>query len=181
MDFTHLTDEEVNYELALRHVVNLGPTTHRGKVLRLKALIQEESLRDSKPTSSDHVMSTQSNLEQCESQVHQLHIGAEAAIRTADSVTLNQIRTRLYHYCDRLLLIRPPNELRETHAMLSVHVDVLLDKVNGTSVVNGVPRSESVVSQATSTGAIRRNNGGEEGAVGGETDATGRRFHPSNH
>ncbi|XP_062698108.1 uncharacterized protein LOC134284019 [Aedes albopictus] len=172
MDFTHLTDEEVNYELALRHVVNLGPTTHRGKVLRLKALIQEESLRDSKPTSSDHVMSTQSNLEQCESQVHQLHIGAEAAIRTADSVALNQIRTRLYHYRDRLLLIRPPNELRETHAMLSVHVDVLLNKVNGTSVVNGVPRSESVVSQATSTGAIRRNNGGEEGAVGGETDAT---------
>ncbi|XP_062705951.1 uncharacterized protein LOC115265651 [Aedes albopictus] len=169
MDYTQLTDEEVTYELALRHVVNLGPTTHRGKVLRLKALMQEESLRDSKPTSSEHVMSSQSNLEQCESQVHQLHISAEAAIRTANSAALSQIRTRLYHYRDRLQLIQPPTELRETHAMLSVHVNVLLDKVNGTSVVNGVPRSESVVSQATSTGAIRRNNSGDEGAVGGET------------
>ncbi|XP_062711169.1 uncharacterized protein LOC115265398 [Aedes albopictus] len=169
MDFTHLTDEEVTYELALRHVVNLGPTTHRGKVLRLKALVQEESLKDNKPTSSEHVMSPQSNLELCEAQVHQLHISCEAAIRTADSVTLNQIRTRLHHYRDRLQLIRPPSESRDTHAMLTVHVDVLLNKLNGTSVVNSVPRSESVVAQATSTGAIRRYNGGDEGAVGGET------------
>lgn len=170
MDYTHLTDEEVTYELALRHVVNLGPTTHRGKVLRLKALIHEEASRNNQPTSSDHVMSSHSNIEHCEAQIHQLKISTDSAIRTADSATLNQIRSRLTHYRDRLRLIRPSVELRDTHGMLTMHVDVLLNRVNGTSVVNSVQRGEDPVNQPT--GAVRRRNSEVEGAVGGTVDAT---------
>nr|XP_029720641.1 uncharacterized protein LOC115262396 [Aedes albopictus] len=172
MDYTHLTDDEVTYELALRHVVNLGPTTHRGKVLRLKALIQEEALRDNQPTSSAHVMSPQSNIEHCETQIQQLHISTEAAIRTADRAAISQSRTRLTHYRDRLRLIHPPVELRDLHGMLTMHVTVLLNKVNGTSVVSCVQRGENEVNHTSSTGAIRRSNNAEEGAVGGTADAT---------
>ncbi|XP_062706813.1 uncharacterized protein LOC109421856 [Aedes albopictus] len=172
MDYTHLTDEEVTYELALRHVVNLGPTTHRGKVLRLKALMQEEALRDNQPTSSAHVMSPQSNIEHCETQIQQLHISTEAAIRTADRAAISQSRTRLTHYRDRLRLIHPPVELRDLHGMLTMHVTVLLNKVNGTSVVSCVQRGDNEVNHTSSTGAIRRSNNEEEGAVGGTADAT---------
>ncbi|XP_062534186.1 uncharacterized protein LOC134203324 [Armigeres subalbatus] len=172
MDYTHLTDEEVTYELALRHVVNLGPTTHRGKILRLKALVQEETLRDSKPTSSDHVMSPQSNIEHCESHINKLHISAESALHTADSEAICQIRSRLLHYRDRLLLIRPPVELHETHAMLTMQISVLLNKVNGKSVVHGASISDSAVNQLQSTGAVRRCNAEEEGAFGDAADAT---------
>nr|XP_029725294.1 uncharacterized protein LOC115265170 [Aedes albopictus] len=172
MDYTHLTDEEVTYELALRHVVNLGPTTHRGKVLRLKALMQEEALRDNQPTSSAHVMSPQSNIEICETQIQQLHISTEAAIRTADRAAISQSRTRLTHYRDRLRLIHPPVELRDLHGMLTMHVTVLLNKVNGTSVVSCVQRGGNEVNHTSSTGAIRRSNNEEEGAVGGTADAT---------
>ncbi|XP_058815288.1 uncharacterized protein LOC131678887 [Topomyia yanbarensis] len=171
MDYTLLTDEEVTYELALRHVVNLGPTTHRGKVIRLKAVIQEESLRDFKPTSSDHVMSPQSNIELCESQVQQLHLSTESAIHTADSAALNQIITRLNHYRDRLRLIRCTGELRDTHALLTMHVEVLLRKVKKSSVVNDV-QDENTVNQSRPTGAIRRTISEVDEAVGGKEDST---------
>lgn len=170
MDYTHLNDEEMGYELALRHVVNLGPTTHRGKVIRLKALLQEESLRGNRPVSSEHVMSAQANIEICQLQAEQLHLLTETAVNSGDINGLNNLRSRLSHYQNRLRLINPPVELKDTHTLVTMHVNVLFNKV--VSVlrysVNGVQEEEEAANQQqNSTGAIRRTGVREQGASGG--------------
>lgn len=174
MDYTHLTNEEINYELAVRHEANSGATAPRGKVLRLKALTNEEISRDSMPSSSEHVMSPDANIEICQSQIERLHINTDSAICAADYVALNEIRSRDTHYRNRLHLINPTAELQETHAMLTLHVNVFVSKTESVlSAVNRVQRSDSTVNQSyTQLEPTIRNNDSEEGAAGGSSSST---------
>ncbi|XP_058834657.1 uncharacterized protein LOC131691918 [Topomyia yanbarensis] len=169
MDYTHLTNEEIDYELALRHVVNLGRTSHRGKVIRLKALTQQESLSDIMPTSSEHVMSAQANIEVCQAQLDTLHIQVDAAIRSVNTADMYELRSRLVHYQNRLRLINPPVELSDILAGLMVHVNDLLKNVMGVlpNIVHSEQREEDAEQPPIGTGAVRRTPRSEEGAVGG--------------
>ncbi|XP_058465380.1 uncharacterized protein LOC131438957 [Malaya genurostris] len=167
MDHSHLTSEEVDYELALRHVLNLSRTTHRGKVIRLKALIEQESLSDMKPTSSEHVMSALDNINVCQTQLDQLHLQTEAAILAVNTADMYELRSRIIHYQNRLRLINPPVELNDTYTLLVFNVEDLYKKVCDALSVNSDQNDSAKHSLPKSTGTRRKSTSPEDGAAGG--------------
>lgn len=136
MDFNHLTEEEISYELALRHIVNVSSMTHRNKVLKLKALTQEEALRDVIHTSSDRAIDPTDNIENCSQGIQQLQSLVALAQKSGNSHDLSIISSRLTHYKNRLAIIAPPEHLVQTLQSLCQIVETLFVNVN--SVVNRI-------------------------------------------
>ncbi|XP_062553274.1 uncharacterized protein LOC134218349 [Armigeres subalbatus] len=131
MDLTHLSNEEIDYELALRFVVNLGPCTHRNKVLKLKDLMaQEGQLQEPACHSSQHVMSSTSNLEICQLRIGELRKRVDEAVQIKDTFAIAQLRSRLIHYKTRLEIIQPLAAFVSIKDTLCSLVKVLLDEVD---------------------------------------------------
>ena len=161
MEYAHLTDEEINYELTLRHVVNFGPATHRNKVLKLKTLVQEDQIRDTHYTNSEHVMSPTVNLEQCQARLSELQKQLASALSSGNLDQVSQTKSRLFHYRDRLAILHPPGFLTEAHLSLSSAVNKMLREAN--SAVNPVRRDEPSEggSQINRSGSTQRNASAE--------------------
>ena len=159
MDFSHLTNEEVNYELALRHVRNLAQTTHRAKVLKLKALAQEDVIRETIHASSDHVMSPEDNIDTCQQQLEELRELVHNALVSQNKDVLSQSRSRLIHYRSRLAILKPPPALRDTKLILERTVNALLGDVGGAFP----DRDQSVHSVREDTATSHRNDSAGEG------------------
>lgn len=110
MDFDplHLSEEELNYELALRHIVGLGQTTRRVKCMRLKAALQEEMARGNAHTDLAPVMDDSTNIETCQSRIRLLLPQIDHAMKKQDLGFLEHVKSRLRHYRNRLVRINPP-------------------------------------------------------------------------
>lgn len=65
MDPASLTEEEICYELTLRHVNNLGALPRRARAVRLRALMQEDESKGTFYDNSSHVMEVRNNISQC--------------------------------------------------------------------------------------------------------------------
>lgn len=155
MDLTHLSDEEIDYELALRFVVNLGPLTHRNKVLKLKDLItKEDALQNTIYHSSEHVMSSTTNIETCQKRIGELKQLVDEAIQMKDAFATAQLRSRLLHYSHRLDAINPLAPFASTKETLCSLVKVLIDEVDSALSRFGQrgDRSETVVTNLLPSG-----------------------------
>lgn len=134
MNFTHLTSEEIAYELALRHVVNLSSMTHRNKVMRLKDLVDEDNAKNTVYNSSEHVMDPSVNIDVCVEGIKQLQIVIERAHKLDNSHDLTQAHSRLIHYQNRLAIINPPENSVETLNSLRQIVNTLFASVSDVAV-----------------------------------------------
>ena len=159
IDFIHLTDEEIAYELALRHVTNLAPTTKRARVTKLKALVQEDILRDTVYVNSEYVMQPELNMETCQSAIRELRKFVDLAIQNDNQEQIKVVRSRLLHYRHRLHIIPSVVPLEETRNVLIELVETLIAEIN--SVVNKVQSdsgniSGGTIDQSSAAGATRR-------------------------
>lgn len=156
MDPASLSEEEICYELALRHVNNLGALPRRARAVRLRALMQEDEIRGMIYDSSSHVMDAGDNISQCQTRVRELIPEVEAALNRGDLPAVRLVRSRLIHYRDRLAIIDPPEVFVDTHATLSLLVQFSLEDVDdalGRTKKSVRPvNSESV--NRSSTGAV---------------------------
>ncbi|XP_055599075.1 uncharacterized protein LOC129748459 [Uranotaenia lowii] len=141
IELFHLSDEEIAYELALRHVTNLAPSTRRAKVVKLKALVQEDILRETNYVSSEYAMSPESNVEACQMAIQELKNFVDLAIQNGNSEQMACARSRLLHYRQRLSIIPPVSSVKEARKILSDLVEMLISEIN--SAVNKVVRSDS--------------------------------------
>lgn len=80
MDPLYLSEEELNYELALRNITQLGSVTRRIKGVKLRSLIQQEFTKSIKHTSSDHALAAEVNIHRCEQQIKLLIPMIETAL-----------------------------------------------------------------------------------------------------
>ncbi|XP_062707423.1 uncharacterized protein LOC134287993 [Aedes albopictus] len=173
MDLTHLSNEEIDYELALRFVVNLGPSTHRNKVLKLKELMSQED--ETSMHNSEHVMSSSTNLETCQNKISELRKLVDEAILIKDTFVISQLRSRLLHYDARLKIIQPLAPFVSTKETLCALVKVLLGEVNSALVRIGKrsDRSDSAVTNLTPFGgAIEEREDLQRHLASKQTEAT---------
>lgn len=139
IDPLHLSEEELNFELALRHITGLGLTTRRNKCIKLRdAMAEDATLGRSYPT-SDHVMDDVTNIEFCQSRIKHLLPSLEMAKKKKDVGFLVNTVSRLTHYSNRLSRIEnPPAHLREGWAtlkeLISSTLEEVLDVLNPNSV-----------------------------------------------
>lgn len=150
MDFSHLTSEEIAYELALRYVVNLSSMTHRNKVMRLNALVDEENSKKTVYINSEHVMDPSVNIDVCVEGIKQLQTMIELANKSANLHDLSVAYSRLVHYKNRLAIVKPPESSIETLNSLRQIVNTLLASVSSVVVS---PVNQLVTSDK---GAIRK-------------------------
>ncbi|XP_058465806.1 uncharacterized protein LOC131439148 [Malaya genurostris] len=157
MDPSSLTEEEIWYELALRHVNNLGVLPRRARSVRLRALMQEDEIKGTIYNSSAHVMDAADNISQCQIRVRELMPEMQSALKRGDLPSVRIILSRLTHYRERLAIVEPPENLKETHATLSLLVQFSLediDDVLGNSQKNGEQAVNSDGARKDNTGAI---------------------------
>ncbi|XP_062713646.1 uncharacterized protein LOC134290505 [Aedes albopictus] len=162
MDLTHLSNEEIDYELAIRFVVNLGPSTHRNKVLKLKELMaQEGGIQDRVYESSEHVMCSSSNIETCQVRIGKLKTLVDEAIQIKDPFAISQLRSRLIHYDHRLASIKPLAPFVSTKQTLCSLVKVLMDDVDNALAQIGKrgDKSDSAVTNLNPHGEARESEG----------------------
>lgn len=163
MDLTHLSNEEIDYELALRFVVNLGPSTHRNKVLKLRELMtQDEGNQDNVYRSSEHVMPSISNIETCQVRISELKTLIDEAIQIKDPFAITQLRSRLLHYEHRLESIQPLPPFASTKQTLCSLVKVLKNEVENALAQIG-KRSDRSDSAVTNINPSSGSNG-EQGS-----------------
>ncbi|XP_055548885.1 uncharacterized protein LOC129732235 [Wyeomyia smithii] len=130
MDYTQLTDEEITYELALRHMVNLGPMTHRLKVQRLNNAVQDDLAKNSSRSESTHIMSPTVNFEVCQLAVATIQNEIQHAINNHDIHALTVLLSRLTHYKNRLAIVKPPGLFSEAVKSTRLLVNELHSEVN---------------------------------------------------
>ncbi|XP_062535431.1 uncharacterized protein LOC134204672 [Armigeres subalbatus] len=168
MDPASLTEEEIGYELALRHVTNLGSLPRRARAVRLRALMQEDEIKNTIYDTSSHVMEAVDNISQCQSEVSKIVSELDGAFKRGDLPAVRVIRSRLIHYRDRLAIVEPPANHSETHATLSLLVQFSLEdtddalgrtkkqvrtKVNSDSAKNTGAVPKGTMQTSTSPGA----------------------------
>lgn len=169
MEFTHLTDEEIAYELALRHIHNVGAMTHRNKVLRLKALAQEEALRDIEYDRSGHVMDPSDDLENCSMGIKELQTLVNTAQKSKNSHDLSIVLSRLSHYKDRLARIEAPEHLTLSLHSLRQIVDTLYVNINSAiknPVDQPVNRTLGAIPKVPQRSAVQQEHSPNQGASG---------------
>lgn len=135
----HLSEEELNFELALRNIGNLGLATRRNKCSRLREAMTEDTTLGRTYPSSTHVMDDVVNIETIQSRIKLLLPAIETAKKKKDMGFLNHTVSRLKHYLNRLSRIQsPPAHLQEMWSALNVLVsstlEEVLDTLNPTSV-----------------------------------------------
>nr|XP_029707580.1 uncharacterized protein LOC115254310 [Aedes albopictus] len=130
MDPASLLEEEISYELALRHVNNLGALPRRARAVRLRALMQEDEIKGILYDNSSHVMDVGDNISQCQSRVRELIPEVEAALKRGDLPAVRLLRSRLVHYRDRLSIVDPPVASLDTHAAVALLVQFSLEDVD---------------------------------------------------
>ncbi|XP_062700567.1 uncharacterized protein LOC109405945 [Aedes albopictus] len=130
MDPASLLEEEISYELALRHVNNLGALPRRARAVRLRALMQEDEIKGILYDNSSHVMDVGDNISQCQSRVRELIPEVEAALKRGDLPAVRLLRSRLVHYRDRLSIVDPPVAFLDTHAAVALLVQFSLEDVD---------------------------------------------------
>ncbi|XP_055588515.1 uncharacterized protein LOC129740895 [Uranotaenia lowii] len=159
IDLYHLNDEEMEYELALRHVSNLAPCSRRARVVKLKALVQEDTLRDTIYVNSEHVMSPELNIEVCQRAVVELRNHVDLATQNRNADQMACAKSRLLHYRQRLSLIPVVASLEETRRVVCELVETLLAQIECVnSAVNMVLSETENTSLSTSVPTIQAEN-----------------------
>lgn len=130
MDPLYLSDEELNYELDLRRCNQPAYATRRIKGVQLRALIQKEFAENVKYTSSEHAMPPDVNIHRCEQQVRLLIPMIETALKKRNTDFLIQSRSRMLHYRNRLSIVKPPLDLIDMHASVSMQVKFLIEDIS---------------------------------------------------
>ena len=147
-----MTSDEIGYELALRHIVNLGSMTRRIMVQHLRNAVEEDNSRGVTPDSSEHVMSATANLEACQTSLRELHQQTYATLRNGTMEGLSQLRSRIEHYRNRLAIIKPPGFLVDAHSSLSRQTEMMW------SDINSALDPESGAAEASKRGSNRSNS-----------------------
>lgn len=142
MDPLYLSEEELNYELALRHIRELGSATRRIKGVKLRAIIKQEFAENKYYDSSEHAMAADVNINHCQQQIKILIPMIETALKKRNTDFLTQTRSRLYHYRNRLAIVKTPRDLIDTHASLSLLVKYLIEDIS-------VQLGETVITEAS--------------------------------
>ncbi|XP_055584860.1 uncharacterized protein LOC129737726 [Uranotaenia lowii] len=159
IELYHLNDEEMEYELALRHVTNLAPCSRRARVVKLKALVQEDTLRDTIYVNSEHVMSPELNIEVCQRAVVELRNQVDLATQNRNADQMACAKSRLLHYRQRLSLIPVVASLEETRRVVCELVETLLAQIECVnSAVNMVLSETENTSLSTSVPTIQAEN-----------------------
>lgn len=130
MDPTCLSEEEVSYELALRHVNNLGSISRRIRAVKLRALMQEDDIKGNVYADSSHVMMPEDNIAQCLTRVREITASLDLAFKQGNMETIREARSRLLHYRDRLAIIDAPQALNDTYTTLSLLVQFSLEDID---------------------------------------------------
>lgn len=156
----HLSEEELNFELALRHITGLGLTTRRNKCVKLRDAMAEDSTLGRTYPSSTHVMDDITNIEICQSRIKLLLPSLETAKKRKDVGFLVNTVSRLQHYRNRLSRIEnPPVHLQEEWATLKELISSTL--ANVLSVLNpiSVNSASEVQKVQTATPVTNVNSG----------------------
>lgn len=129
IDPLHLSEEELNYELALRNIRELGQKTRRVKCSTLLKAFEEDLRLGRSHLDSTHVMNNATNIDICQSRVRLLLTPIDTAIKKHDIGFLEHAKSRLHHYRDRLERINPPDELRNNYENIQAVIFSALDDV----------------------------------------------------
>lgn len=175
MDPTCLSEEEIRYELALRHVSFLSSVSRRARAVRLRTLMQEDDMKGIYHADSSHVMNAAENIDQCMSRVHEMIPLINAAYKNGDLESLRQSRSRLMHYRDRLAIIEPPPQMRDTYATLVLLVQFSLEDIEDAV---GRPKKRASDNSVNSDATDRANNNSVSAAT--NTGAQGDQATPAN-
>lgn len=192
IDPLHLSEEEINFELALRHITGLGLTTRRNKCIKLRDAMAEDLTLGRTHTTSAHVMDDAKNIEMCQSRIRNLLPSLETAKEKKDIGFLVHTVSRLQHYLNRLSRIQsPPTHLREEWLTLKELIsftlaDVLAvlnpSSVNSASEVNKsqvqpTTRATNAISGMSSNSTARADPTNQQTAryTGGSQHGTPRR------
>lgn len=130
MDPACLTEEEISYELALRHVSSLSSLPRRARAVRLRALMKEDSSKHIYHENSSHVMDGETNIDMCQFNINELLSTLDTAFQKSDLTFIRQARSRLFHYRDRLAIIEPSTNLLDTHTSLCLLVQFALEDID---------------------------------------------------
>ncbi|XP_058828059.1 uncharacterized protein LOC131695805 [Topomyia yanbarensis] len=126
----HLSEEELNYELALRKIKGPAQSTRRDKCSRLQQAMEQDMRTGCFHTDSSHVMEDSRNIEACQSRVKLLLTPIDTAIKKHDIGFLENVKSRLRHYRNRLIRVHPPPiELRQEYESLQALIAALLEEV----------------------------------------------------
>lgn len=130
MDPTWLTEEEIEYELALRGAPDLKSLPRRARAVRLRAIIKDDEQNGRVHGSATHFVDPAIDLEVCQHNLGKLYTSIEEACRTGDKTVLVEARSRLLHYRDRLAAIEPPDDLKQSQAAMSLQVQDALEDID---------------------------------------------------
>lgn len=130
MDPACLTEDEINYELALRQVPNLSYLPRRARAVRLRELIQDDSLRQIQYENSSQIMDRETNINLCQLNINEVLQSLDTAFQQSDFTYIRQAHSRLLHYRDRLAIIEPTNDWLDTHRSLTLLVQSALRDID---------------------------------------------------
>lgn len=106
IDPLQLSEEELNFELVLRHITNLGLTTRRVKCIRLRDAMTEDVSYQETYTSFTHAMDDSTSIEMCQSRIRLVLPAIDSAKKKQDIGFLEHVSSRLRHYLYRITRIR---------------------------------------------------------------------------
>ncbi|XP_055590749.1 uncharacterized protein LOC129742837 [Uranotaenia lowii] len=129
MDPACLSEDEVSYELALRHVANLSSLPRRAKALRLRQIMLEDMRNNKIYDNSSHIMDAEQNIRVCQDRVDNLLQRLKVAFKSADYQFMRQATSRLIHYRERLAIVEPPSKLNDTYATLTLLIQCSLEDI----------------------------------------------------
>ncbi|XP_055610752.1 uncharacterized protein LOC129757668 [Uranotaenia lowii] len=129
MDPACLSEDEVSYELALRHVANLSSLPRRAKALRLRQIMLEDIRNNKIYENSSHIMDAEQNIRTCQDRVDNLLERLKVAFKSADYQFMRQATSRLIHYRERLAIVEPPAKLNDTYATLTLLIQCSLEDI----------------------------------------------------
>lgn len=155
MDPACLTDEEINYELALRHVSNLSALPRRARAARLRVLIEEDTSKQVYYDDASYVMDEDENIKQCQRNTNEILLTLDTALQKSDLMVIRQARSRLFHYRERLAIIEPSAHQLDTHTSLALLVQFALEDIDD-ALGKGKKTTKSANRQdvAVATGAV---------------------------
>ena len=157
VDIPYLSEDELNYELNLRHIT--GTSIRRPlKEIKLKKLLENEEKAGKFPTSSEHVMNEKENFDIITKEISNLVALTTDALKNKDRFLIRTLKSRYNHYKSRLSLLNAENEnYNYVYEIIASNIEQL-NSFNDSAIRVCNTLTKTTVSRPINTSAFNINN-----------------------